>query len=235
MKRMLASTSSIGERLGRWQFLIGILLILVAVFVFWMINRGALLTASSVMVGAQVTSADKANVPIIGSDQISAEDYAVYTAALADPSYRDGRSVVIRDRTFKYPELKEESALNDFVAKTPGVLDDTVKDFELKNKKGHRLENLFKLKVATTLVNSQEMDEMFDRDFIAAWQTVEEKYPNSVGIISLSRIGFDREKTQAIVYIGRGCGPICGESRFFLLVKEAGHWSVRSSVIISIS
>ncbi len=52
-------------------------------------------------------------------------------------------------------------------------------------------------------------------------------YPKSTGFMSVSRIGCNSAKTQALVYIGNLCGGLCGTGQVFLLVKEGGAWKVQ--------
>lgn len=53
---------------------------------------------------------------------------------------------------------------------------------------------------------------------------VEERYPGSGGILPMSSVGFNKEKTCAIVYFGSSCGSLCGAWSFHLLEKVNGKW-----------
>jgi hypothetical protein len=47
-------------------------------------------------------------------------------------------------------------------------------------------------------------------------------------VITLSRVGFNRDLTEALVGVSRGmCGRGCGEGTFVLLVREGGRWKVK--------
>jgi hypothetical protein len=49
--------------------------------------------------------------------------------------------------------------------------------------------------------------------------------PQSSGAyVMMSPVGFNPEKTQAIVYMGSSCGGLCGSWRFHLLEKVHGSW-----------
>jgi len=48
--------------------------------------------------------------------------------------------------------------------------------------------------------------------------------PSSAAYVEMSHVGFNHEKTQAIVYIGSSCGGLCGSWRFHLLEKLHGNW-----------
>jgi hypothetical protein len=45
-------------------------------------------------------------------------------------------------------------------------------------------------------------------------------------IFHVSAVGFNRDGTRALVYVGHHCGSLCGGGRYHLLVKTLGVWSV---------
>jgi hypothetical protein len=55
------------------------------------------------------------------------------------------------------------------------------------------------------------------------------------GIISLSRVGFDRNLRQAIVSTSLVCGMLCGSRRIYALGKVRGQWQVVRSWVIWVS
>jgi hypothetical protein len=46
----------------------------------------------------------------------------------------------------------------------------------------------------------------------------------AVSYVSLSAVGFNRDKTQAIVFMKSLCGGLCGSFRFHFLEKIDGKW-----------
>jgi len=53
--------------------------------------------------------------------------------------------------------------------------------------------------------------------------------------MSLSRIGFNSSKTQALVYVANVCGGLCGTGEFYLLGKVDGKWKIQNELIVWIS
>jgi hypothetical protein len=45
-------------------------------------------------------------------------------------------------------------------------------------------------------------------------------------IFEVSAVGFNKERTRALVYVGHHCGNLCGGGSYHLLVKNAGKWQV---------
>jgi hypothetical protein len=49
---------------------------------------------------------------------------------------------------------------------------------------------------------------------------------NASVIFHVSAVGFNREGTRALVYVGHDCGSLCGGGGYHLLVKKDGQWQV---------
>jgi hypothetical protein len=45
-------------------------------------------------------------------------------------------------------------------------------------------------------------------------------------IFEVSAVGFNRDRTRALVYVGHHCGSLCGGGRYHLLVKKEDKWQV---------
>ena len=58
------------------------------------------------------------------------------------------------------------------------------------------------------------------------WDRFYKKYPNAPGIITLSNIGFNSTRTQALVYIGNQKGWLDGVGIIVLLELEKGQWKL---------
>ena len=48
---------------------------------------------------------------------------------------------------------------------------------------------------------------------------------STVSYVRMTPVGFNRAKTQAIVYVESSCGGLCGSWRFHLLEKVHGNWN----------
>ncbi len=76
-------------------------------------------------------------------------------------------------------------------------------------------------------------------DLNGSWRRFHEAYPESGGITSWSAVGFDADKRRALVYVGHGCGSLCGEGHYAFLEKQGGAWrsielpDVKSCFVVS--
>lgn len=56
------------------------------------------------------------------------------------------------------------------------------------------------------------------------WDEYYRQYPESGGVIEVSAVGFNPDKTIAVVYMGHSCGMLCGGGTFHVLEKIDGKW-----------
>ena len=98
---------------------------------------------------------------------------------------------------------------------------DAISHYERSRSKPWLLQRRFKIEKPYEIVNS---------DTINRPPASEKLRSNSGGYIFMSPVGFNKEKTRAIVYTGSTCGVLCGRSRFHLLQKVRGQWKEISGV-----
>jgi hypothetical protein len=48
--------------------------------------------------------------------------------------------------------------------------------------------------------------------------------------VTLSRVGFSRDRSRALLGVSFGCGSLCGEGRYVLMVKSNGRWRIGAEV-----
>lgn len=165
----------------------------------------------------------------------TADEYGVYSALFTTKGYdRQEAQMVIRDMTAideLFPEHhfdpKDPEPSIQYLRKfLPELASETALDFFTKNQTSWTLKREFKLKAEVILVDSYEIDRMFNRDLEEGWKLFHTKYRSASSIDTLSRVGFNKEKTQAIIYYGYVCGPLCGQGQYILLMKTDNKWTV---------
>jgi hypothetical protein len=72
-------------------------------------------------------------------------------------------------------------------------------------------------------------DDGVEAKYLDAFQR---KYSGAPGLISLSKAGFNRKMSQALVYVefSCGCSCLCGRGFFVWLVREDGVWKIRDEM-----
>ena len=114
------------------------------------------------------------------SDFLDTEEYQVFSSLIEEVflgSKNRSIPVFIRD----YTDLPE-SIVSNLIGSQEGQNQEALQDFKAKNSHGFKLKRLFDLKADYILVNEQNN-------------------PGVEDIVGLSRVGFNTNKTQAVVHI----------------------------------
>jgi hypothetical protein len=170
--------------------------------------------------------------------QLTEDDAAVYTA-LFHTLYEaaKGRPIVLSDQTARgvppgmMANITVEGIHTErFLSKVP---QEAKADFELQNKQSLHFPSPCKLAPECIVANLADLAP-YTKDE-RAWKGFFKKYPNTPGIVVVSRIGFNADHTAAVVYAGHSCGRLCGQGEFTHLVKRDGAWAVEDRTIVWIS
>jgi len=172
---------------------------------------------------------DIAEVP----DQIMADEYKVYSDALSQlarlPEGKD--MLVIREMTTvgrqEFDERHRSYLKKNFGEK---INDHLINQFGAVNAKPVTLQDKFSDSLNIVLISKAEEDKIFD-PIEEGWKRFYLKYPQSTGIIELSRVAFDANRRKALVYYGAlfdyGKGGI---GYYVLLERISDGWIVEKKV-----
>lgn len=171
------------------------------------------------------------------------DEYAVYNAVL--------KARYLDDRVKRYViALKTTSAAKTaFIgyrhglapsgAKRPEVNTETSMDFDIKDKDSCELLNKFSLPIPYFLVSEATMRKLFDKEddnpSEDGWNRFYKEYPGAPGAISFTRVGFNKKKDQALLYVARQGGFVGGSSVFFVISRGGDAWKIEKEVILWLS
>ena len=205
-----------------------------------------------------------------GGHEIGAEEYSVYTALIENiattrwmsmcyrrpdimvimadtsPEHIDEREYRSHDRDGNIVETWYIRPQLNMPEGAKAVFKETIRDYNAKNSKSHRLHNFFKPKyfrlsnlfnpkVECVLLSKEERGTIFKS---GGWGEFHEKYPDSQGIIHFSRVGFNPEHDRALVWLSNMCnvgGAGLGVTQFVFLFKRYGVWSVKYKFVDSVT
>lgn len=200
-------------------------------------------TAGAVVVALQVkrksfspSETVSASPPIQSRQEgIEAEEYAVLSAVIKDRERQGDTAPLLVIEESPSPWI---TSVNDGQGKfyeemkkgSPKLLAETVDDLRAKNNDNYKFLKNFDIGHPYALISDEEFQSFFKGNANDGWKRFYEKYPKSGGIVTFSRVGFNADKTQALVYRGHRCGALCGEGLYYLLSKKNGAWVLDGNV-----
>lgn len=148
------------------------------------------------------------------------EAYRIYSVLLPHEESVDfakGR-LVIREETVSKPEVPEPC----LTAEAANKFKDAIADYKRVTSKPWLLQRQFQIEKPYEIVSANTIEILFKED---GWDAFYKRYPESGGYVILSAVGFNQEKTRAIVYTGSSCGSLCGRWSLHLMEKIGGKWT----------
>jgi hypothetical protein len=189
-------------------------------------------------------------LPVRAADA-TVDEYAVYTAYLSarvgDVSKR--RFVIAAETAdgaantphgeFDGAQLRKSFSDPASRARTSGapevIDDDLMESFRRVRTETVRL-NPFRLNVpSANVVSAVEMEAFFEVNgtLDETWRTFNARF--GAEYLTLSRIGFNRERSRALFAFAFSCGPLCGGGQYVLMVKRGRRWQKAAEVMTWVS
>ena len=145
--------------------------------------------------------------------------YQIYSLLLPhEESYNFAKgTLIIQEETESKRDVSEPCVTPEAASR----FKDAIADYKRVNKKQWLLQRQFQIEKPYEIVSSETIGIVLRS---GDWDGFLKRYPESGGYIIMSAVGFNREKTLAVVYAGSSCGGLCGSWRFHLLAKIDGNW-----------
>ena len=170
----------------------------------------------------------------------SEAEYAVYRAVIEEIYIHDERKlIVIKNQTsfnpnyiigaFESPDILSVSA-------------ETLDSFQKRNQQPQAIDcKQLALSVPCKVLDKKALDEIFtDEDEQSTaisdnWDRFYEEYSGAGGIAEVSKVGFNTEGNEALIYVGRQVYDLAGAGFHVLLVRKDGTWIIHSKEMTWIS
>jgi len=172
---------------------------------------------------------------------IESEEYFVYDDLIrSEYCGEDIDLIVVADRTaFGHDEA---GALNDAVEQMrvmlPHPQPETIDDFARRNaeRRPLRADRFFRprpqpgsndrivLGPMVKMISEREQEELFKGH--DGWKRFYAAYPRSQGIVDVSAVGFNGDRTQALLYVGNQSHWLAGAGFYMLLEKKGDKWEI---------
>jgi hypothetical protein len=158
-----------------------------------------------------------------------AEAYAVYSVLLTAEwpvTQAKAKKLVIETETVDYPKFSNDDMKCLVSPKgEESIYDPVITAYRAANKTPSLLQPRFDSPISYQLVSKSSVEDIFVKKGVAGWEDFYAKYPESGGVISMSAVGFNADKTIALVYMGHSCGGLCGGGTYHVLRKTDGKWA----------
>jgi hypothetical protein len=158
------------------------------------------------------------------------EEYAVYSALLEKLFVKDDvKLLVIQKQTISsvdnyFIRSIVEERIPSMKKLFPSVSEDAFHDFRSKNQQSSNLNSEFALPVK--YVVTDKFKPKNDED--VAWiDSFFEKFTDARGMIRLSKVGFNKDRTEAFVFVEFVCFALCGGGNNVLLEKDSSRWKIK--------
>ena len=167
------------------------------------------------------------------------EEYRVYSDYLNGLSEKElGQLVPIDDHTWSpdYSASYWDEVSAKLKSKFVRLSQETLDDFYRKNRNGQRplVTSRFNIKVKHVLLKDSVNE--IREDYIKGengWERFYRKYQGAKGLVTFSRVGFNRRADEALAHLVVQSGLTSGSNFFALLRKRSGVWQVISTLTMS--
>lgn len=165
-------------------------------------------------------------------------EYVVYASLLRKMGYDEEKGQLVIQDTTEVGDLLRKPIDHKTLERPlgPSLTKDTTEDFVTKNQTPRTLTNQFGLKTTLILITRADYNQIFRAlPLDEAWKLFRSKYPKASSIRTFSRVGFNKDKTQALVHYSYVCGELCGQGQYILLIKKEATWTIEKEWMTWIS
>ncbi|OGF44681.1 MAG: hypothetical protein A2452_07885 [Candidatus Firestonebacteria bacterium RIFOXYC2_FULL_39_67] len=166
-------------------------------------------------------------------DFITAEEYELLGFLLDYTDDGDSDYIVLQQETENDFILENEEFFKEPEGDLEGLDPAMLLDFLSKNKKVYNVEaKNVKTEKPVKPVTALDLEKAFDGDGSSAtgWEAFYKKYPDSTGETLVSRAGFDKTKTAAMVCLFGMHDYLCAEGNLYIFKKENNKWQLNDII-----
>jgi len=159
------------------------------------------------------------------------EEYLIYSTVIDSWCGQDKtKEVFIRDHTAIYqsgPPIETELA---YVRNNMVFADEImINDFKAKNIRAYNLDPFFNQRGKYKIISQKEINSIFDHN--PYWDKYYRRNPDSEGIITFSRVGFNRARDKALLHVANQWNRATGAGVYILLSRQKDNsWKIESEL-----
>lgn len=162
------------------------------------------------------------------------EEEKIYDA-LIKAFYSSSSLLVIMDQTqTSVLGLADEITYQHVETSLKHLSAETMQDFRTNNAASQPLQASMVISIKYILFSQADRQELFQINQ-SGWDVFYNRYPDAPGIMTFSKVGFNKSMDQALVYLGIQSNWLAGSGNFYLLQKVNGEWVIDEQVMSWIS
>ena len=146
----------------------------------------------------------------------------VYSLVLDLHRYK-GSPVVIDEFTTRGGTIIDELITGRNVK---GVGHSTIEDYRLKNLEPRSLRELPLDRDGVVFLSEKDGEAISRNAHVPFEEKLRKRFPGARRLVSLSSVGFDPHRTEALVYVSYYCGSLCAGGSFYVLRRSGIRWIV---------
>jgi hypothetical protein len=127
-----------------------------------------------------------------------------------------------------------DSIVVTYLPRFTGMDAETAESFRLRNETATSMPPGMEIGLPYVLLTQADFHEIFALN-TSGWSVFYTRYPNSPGMSTVSRVGFNSDLTQAFVYAGTWSNWLAGAGYYYLLEKVDWTWVIIQQVMAWIS
>ncbi len=196
---------------------------------------GAILVALLLITLTTACQQEATPVPTPMEVDPQAEEESVYASLFAE-IYGEPRMYVLMEQSSPGMGGVEalDSILDTYLTRFSDLEAETAESFRLRNETATSLPANMDIGLPYVLLTQADFQEIFALN-TSGWDVFYTRYPNSPGMTTLSRVGFNDDFTQAFLYAGTWSNWLAGAGFYYLLEKVDGAWVILQQVMAWIS
>ena len=211
------------------------------------------LTAILLSAVLSFTACNRGRGPVAPTRELTTDEYGVFSAYFAETFTGQKGEELTKDGIIKIVVSNTTSSGDDDLLRdengrpvpwektaeslrkeAPALQQATINAFQKANTQQALLRRSLQPSIDYELVDPARLQSFFIRNG-GMWPAYYKEYPGSQGILTLSRIGFSGDGTQALFYMSNRCGGLCGGGSYVLMEKRSGRWLIGKEIEMWVS
>jgi hypothetical protein len=157
------------------------------------------------------------------SCSVPKDEMELYANYLSPETHSSALTVVV---TTTQPSKADIDSINlRLAAQGRGIPPDVRADFKQKDKSTCSIEP-FPSASGVRFISKTEAETIFK----VGWTEFHKRYGKGASRLQFSRVGFNVEKTLALLHVSSGIGPMAAGGVLYLFERKAGKWVVKTSI-----